>query len=103
MHNNTSSTNCNNIPKTAYQHSHIATRAIDLATYICQHKSTVRQASIAFDISKSTVHKDISHRLKSIDPKLHTKVKKILAKNLAERHLRGGIATKNRYLKIKLK
>ncbi|MCL1944510.1 MAG: sporulation transcriptional regulator SpoIIID [Firmicutes bacterium] len=78
--------------------SHIAVRSVQLAHYICQHNTTVRETAIVFDISKSTVHKDISQRLKHIDLELYKKVKKIIDKNLAERHLRGGQATKNRYL-----
>lgn len=77
----------------------IASRAINVANYICQHKTTVRETSKVFDISKSTVHKDISHRLKYLDHDLYIKVKKIVDHNLSERHLRGGIATKNKYLK----
>ncbi|MDR3021898.1 MAG: sporulation transcriptional regulator SpoIIID [Clostridiales bacterium] len=77
---------------------HIAQRAIKIANYIIQTKSTVRDASKIFDISKSTVHKDVTGRLKSVDRDLYLKVKKILKFNLEERHLRGGMATKQKYL-----
>ena len=88
----------NSEPKNQNIKSHIALRTISVANYIYKHKTTVRETSKVFDISKSTVHKDISQRLKTLDPKLYEKVKKIVEKNLAERHLRGGIATKNKYL-----
>lgn len=78
---------------------HIVTRALRLAEYIVDTKSTVRVASKVFKVSKSTVHKDVSERLKIIDPQLFYKVKKVLDFNLSERHLRGGIATKNKYHK----
>lgn len=72
-------------------------RAIKLGEYIAEHKSTVRCAAKAFGVSKSTVHKDVSERLKNIDLALYHEVKKILNINKAQRHIRGGYATKNKY------
>lgn len=79
---------------------HIETRALKLADYICRTNATVRDASKVFGISKSTVHKDVTERLKTIDKNLYTEVKKVLDFNLSERHLRGGTATKEKYLKL---
>ena len=74
-------------------------RAVCLARYIISEKSTVRGAAKAFSVSKSTVHKDITERLLRCDPKLFSQVDKILQTNKAERHLRGGFATKIKYSK----
>lgn len=74
-------------------------RAIELGEYIIQSGATVRSTAKAFHISKSTVHKDVSERLKIIEPQLYIKVKKVLETNKAERHIRGGIATKIKYMK----
>ena len=76
-------------------------RAKQLGLYIRQHQATVRQAAAVFKISKSTVHKDVSQRLKNIDYSLYLKVKEVLEQNLKERHIRGGIATKNKYAQLK--
>ena len=65
--------------------------------YIIENNSTVRQTAHFFGISKSTVHKDIITKLKYINPSLYSEVKKVLEKNKAERHLRGGEATKRKY------
>ncbi|MBQ1263033.1 MAG: sporulation transcriptional regulator SpoIIID [Oscillospiraceae bacterium] len=73
-------------------------RAVELGQYIIKTGATVRAAARIFHISKSTVHKDISERLKKIDPPLYRKVKKIMDKNRAERHIRGGDATRRKYL-----
>ena len=73
-------------------------RAVELGQYIIKTGATVRAAAKVFHISKSTVHKDISERLKKIDPLLFRKVKKIMDKNRAERHIRGGDATRRKYL-----
>ncbi len=73
-------------------------RTVILGEYIVEHGSTVRDAAKTFGISKSTVHKDVSKRLKAIDPQLYTEVKQILEYNKAQRHIRGGLATKNKYL-----
>lgn len=75
----------------------IEDRAIDLAHYIIDSKDTVRGAAKKFGISKSTVHKDVSERLKKINPKLAKDVREILDENKAERHIRGGMATKLKY------
>lgn len=75
----------------------IEERAIKLAHYIIESKDTVRGAAKKFGISKSTVHKDVSERLKKINPGLAKEVRKILDKNKAERHIRGGMATKLKY------
>ncbi len=74
-------------------------RAIELGEYIIQSGATVRAAAKAWGISKSTVHKDVSERLKTIEPQLYAKVKKVLEINKAERHIRGGMATKIKYMK----
>ena len=76
-------------------------RAIELAHYIIDSKDTVRGAAKKFGISKSTVHKDVSERLKKINPGLATRVRIILDENKAERHIRGGMATKLKYSHLK--
>ena len=76
-------------------------RAVDLAHYIIDSKDTVRGAAKKFGISKSTVHKDVSERLKKINPVLAREVRKVLDENKAERHIRGGMATKLKYSKQK--
>ncbi|MDR0856013.1 MAG: sporulation transcriptional regulator SpoIIID [Clostridiales bacterium] len=77
----------------------ITRRALDLAAYVLSNHATVRGAATAFGVSKSTVHKDVTERLTAIDPPLAARVAKILAINLAERHLRGGASTKEKYKK----
>ena len=76
---------------------YIEERAVDLAHYIIDTGDTVRGAAKKFGISKSTVHKDVSERLKKINPALFLEVRTILDENKAERHLRGGMATKLKY------
>ena len=76
-------------------------RAITLGNYIIEHDATVRQAAKEFNISKSTVHKDVSERLKAISPQLYQQVKQVLEKNKSERHIRGGMATKSKYERLK--
>ena len=76
-------------------------RAVRLAQYIIEKDATVRQAAKVFAISKSTVHKDVTQRLKQISPKLYEQVKKVLEKNKQERHIRGGLATKEKYEHIR--
>lgn len=73
-------------------------RAAMLGEYITENKATVRKAAKKFGISKSTVHKDVSQRLKKINPSLYREVRQILDTNKSERHIRGGMATKNKYL-----
>ena len=72
-------------------------RAVELGNYILEHKATVRAAAKRYGISKSTVHKDVAQRLKSIDPALYRGVKQILDVNKAQRHIRGGMATREKY------
>ena len=78
-------------------------RAEEIGKYIINTGSTVRAAAKVFGISKSTVHKDVTERLKHINYNLYLKVRKVLDKNKKERHLRGGIATKKKYLRLKNK
>ena len=73
-------------------------RAKEFARYIIKTGATVRKTAQEFKISKSTVHKDVSYRLKNIDFDLYQQAKAVLDNNLKERHIRGGIATKNKYL-----
>ncbi len=75
----------------------IEERAVELAHYIIDSKDTVRGAARRYGISKSTVHKDVSERLLKINPVLALKVREILDENKAERHIRGGMATKLKY------
>ena len=77
----------------------IEQRAVDLAHYIIDSKDTVRGAAKKFGISKSTVHKDVTERLLSVNPNLANKAKMVLELNKSERHIRGGLATKEKYLK----
>ena len=74
-------------------------RAVQLGEYIAAHNATVRAAAAAFGCSKSTVHKDVAVRLRSISPALYGQVRAVLARNKAERHLRGGEATREKYQK----
>lgn len=78
-------------------------RAISLAKYIIKTKQTVRQTAIVYGVSKSTVHNDVSNRLKKINFGLYKKVKVILDKNFKEKHIRGGESTKLKYLTIRKK
>ncbi len=73
-------------------------RCVILATHLIENNSTVRAVAAKFSISKSTVHKDITQNLKKINKPLYEEVKKILEKNKSERHLRGGEATRKKYL-----
>ena len=79
---------------------YIEERARKCAEYIVETGCTVRACSAHFHISKSTVHKDVSERLSNVNPLLHNQVKIILDKNKSERHIRGGDATKKKYLQI---
>ena len=78
-------------------------RARELAVYLIERRTTIRDAAKHFSVSKSTVHKDLSERLKEIDRSLYVQVKEILEQNKAERHLRGGDATKRKYQKQRKK
>ena len=72
-------------------------RACDLAVYIVEHEATVRAAAGRFGGSKSTVHKDLTERLPSAAPALYRQVRALLDRNKAERHIRGGLATRRKY------
>ena len=76
-------------------------RAVMLGEYILATGATVRAAAKEFKISKSTVHKDVSQRLERINHELFQKVRKVLEFNLQERHIRGGIATKEKYRQLR--
>lgn len=76
-------------------------RCIDIGHYIIETKATVRQAAVVFGISKSTVHNDVTKRLSEINPLLCSEVKEVLEENKAQRHIRGGLATKEKYNRIK--
>ena len=76
---------------------YIEERASEIAKYIISEKSTVRQAASVFGVSKSTVHKDVTERLPKINPLVASMVKEVLEQNKAERHIRGGKATKMKY------
>ena len=78
-------------------------RAMELAVYLIERRTTIRDAAKHFSVSKSTVHKDLSERLREIDRSLYVQVKEILEQNKAERHLRGGDATKRKYQKQRAK
>ena len=75
----------------------IEERACRLALYIIENKATVRGAAKKFGVSKSTVHKDLSERLPAFNRTLYLQVKQVMDENKAERHIRGGIATRNKY------
>lgn len=75
----------------------VESRAIEIGKFITKNQSTVRKTAKNFGISKSTVHKDISERLKKINPALYLKVKAVMENNKAIRHIRGGLATKNKF------
>ncbi|MBU9727886.1 sporulation transcriptional regulator SpoIIID [Diplocloster modestus] len=77
---------------------YIEERAIDIANYIIDYNATVRQTAKKFGISKSTVHKDVTDRLLQINPTLARQARKVLDVNKSERHIRGGLATREKYL-----
>lgn len=77
---------------------YIEERVILIARYIIEQNATVRQAAKHFGISKSTVHKDVSERLELVNPSLALEARKVLNVNKSERHIRGGMATKEKYL-----
>ncbi len=77
---------------------YIEERAVEIANYIIENNATVRQAAKQFGVSKSTVHKDVSERLEGINASLAAEVRKILNVNKEERHIRGGLATKEKYM-----
>lgn len=77
---------------------YIEERAVDIANYIIKNNATVRQTAKQFGVSKSTVHKDVTTRLTLINPDLAARARVILEINKKERHIRGGLATKEKYL-----
>lgn len=77
---------------------YIEERAIKIATYIIENNATVRQTAKQFGVSKSTVHKDVTERLESVNKALAQEARKVLDVNKSERHIRGGLATKEKYL-----
>ena len=77
---------------------YIEERAISIANYIVECNATVRQTAKAFGVSKSTVHKDVTDRLMLINPTLAKQAREVLNVNKSERHIRGGLATKEKYL-----
>lgn len=76
----------------------IEDRVLVLAEHILKTNDTIRGAALRYGVSKSTVHIDVSKRLKKIDTKMYQKIKKILEKNFSEKHIRGGNSTKKKYL-----
>lgn len=80
---------------------YIAERVSDEGKYIAERGATVRKTASFFHLGKSTVHKDVTVRLKEIDRELYARVRKVLDVNLSERHLRGGEATREKYKKSK--
>lgn len=78
-------------------------RCIQLAEYLVEHRSTVRATACYFGISKSTVHKDLSEKLWHVHPALYESAKQIMEQNKAERHIRGGKATQNKYRQLREK
>ena len=77
---------------------YIEERAVEIANYIIEEKATVRQAAKKFGVSKSTIHKDVTDRLARIKPALASQARVVLDINKSERHIRGGMATKEKYL-----
>ena len=77
----------------------IAKRACELAVYMIETNATVRQTACKYGISKSTVHKDLQHKLPRCNPTLYAQVRLVLDRNKQERHIRGGLATKRKYQK----
>lgn len=78
--------------------TYIEERAMEIARYIIDNNMTVRQAAKHFGISKSTVHKDVTERLVQVNPSLAAEARKVLDVNKSERHIRGGLATREKYL-----
>lgn len=77
---------------------YIEERAVSIASYIIEYNATVRQTAKKFGVSKSTVHKDVTERLSHINPALAAQARKVLDLNKSERHIRGGMATREKYL-----
>lgn len=81
----------------------LSKRVLELANHICETHDTIRKTAKIYGLSKSTVHNDVSTKLKYVDFLLYEKTKKILNENFAEKHIRGGQATKNKYFSKKQK
>ncbi|MBQ9200133.1 MAG: sporulation transcriptional regulator SpoIIID [Lachnospiraceae bacterium] len=79
---------------------YIEERVLNIGEYIISHNATVRQAAKEFGVSKSTAHKDAADRLLKLNPALARKVRKVLDVNKSERHIRGGLATRDKYCKL---
>ncbi|MBQ7523366.1 MAG: sporulation transcriptional regulator SpoIIID [Oscillospiraceae bacterium] len=79
----------------------IEQRACDLAAYIIENRTTIRDAAKHFGVSKSTVHKDLSERLPPVNRALYALVKEVLDQNRQERHIRGGLATQKKYRQLR--
>lgn len=77
---------------------YIEERAVEIAYYIIENQATVRQTAKQFGVSKSTIHKDVTERLLQINPTLANQARRILDMNKSERHIRGGLATREKYL-----
>lgn len=77
--------------------TYIEQRAIEIGNYIIENGATVRQTAKQFGVSKSTVHKDVTERMMQINPSLAAQTRKILDINKSERHIRGGMATREKY------
>lgn len=92
-----SSYDIKNILRGTPMKEYIEERAVAIANYIIDHKATVRQTAKKFGISKSTVHKDVTDRLEHINPSLAARARVILNVNKSERHIRGGMATREKY------
>ena len=80
-----------------FMKEYIEERAVEIACYIIEHKATVRQAAGKFGVSKSTIHKDVTERLIQINPSLAMQARKVLDMNKSERHIRRGLATREKY------
>ena len=78
-------------------HNQIEERTKKLGIYMIEQNATVRAAAAKFGVSKSTVHKDLTERLRKVDPTLFQQVRSVLEQNKAERHIRGGLATRRKY------
>lgn len=77
---------------------YIEERALAIAGYVIENKATVRQTAKKFGVSKSTIHKDITERLEQINPSMAAQARQVLDMNKSERHIRGGLATRKKYL-----
>jgi len=80
--------------------AYIEERAVEISHYIVANRATVRSAAQYYRISKSTVHKDVTRRIREVDPVLAAQVGEVLRHNMEERHIRGGMATRRKYAKI---